>query len=158
MSKFQYHGLNLLVPPPIVFTIALVMTGLLSLKLPLYQISSPWQIICALVLVILSAMSALLSLWSFYRHQTTVSPHVPHETTVLITSGIFAYTRNPMYLSLLLAIAAVQCWWGALSGWGVLPLFVLYMNRFQIEPEEDMLQKKFGGDYRAYLNRSKRWF
>lgn len=94
---------------------------------------------------------------SFRRAKTTVNPMRPHKASALVTSGVYRLTRNPMYVGLLLILVA----WAVFlsSGWALLgPLaFVLYMNRFQIGPEERVLQGLFGPEFTAYRQRVRRW-
>jgi protein-S-isoprenylcysteine O-methyltransferase Ste14 len=94
---------------------------------------------------------------AFKRAQTTVDPTRPANASVVVTHGIYAFTRNPMYLGMLLALAAWAVFLGSLPAWLALPAFVKYMNRFQIEPEERFLRQKFGDPYDGYLLRVRRW-
>jgi protein-S-isoprenylcysteine O-methyltransferase Ste14 len=112
------------------------------------------------VAVIFSALGGVISISgivSFRLAGTTVNPINPNAATSLVSSGIYRVTRNPMYLGVLFL----------LIGWAVYlanPLtlmgavvFVLYMNRFQIAPEERALATKFGEDFTAYKARVRRW-
>jgi protein-S-isoprenylcysteine O-methyltransferase Ste14 len=94
---------------------------------------------------------------AFRRARTTLDPTTPERTSSLVTGGIYGATRNPMYvgvLFLLLAWAAFLCAPWALVG----PvLFVAYMNRFQIGPEEKVLMAAFGGEYARYKSAVRRW-
>ena len=93
----------------------------------------------------------------FRKAKTTVNPFRPRNAGSLVDSGIFRHTRNPMYLALLLA----------LLGWGLYldnlfvlvstVLYVAYLNRFQIRPEERALEELFGGEFTAYRQRVRRW-
>ncbi len=82
----------------------------------------------------------------------------PESTSSLVTSGIYKCTRNPMYVGLLFVLVA----WAVFlsSAWLLVgPLiFVLYMNRFQIAPEERMLSQMFGTTYSTYKGTVRRWF
>lgn len=89
--------------------------------------------------------------------RTTLLPMWPRRTTSLVTTGIFGWTRNPMYLGL---AAALVGWAAFLSAaWPLLGpvLFVLYVNRFQIRPEERALAELFGAEYTNYTGRVRRW-
>ena len=108
-------------------------------------------LVAAAVLVVIGGVVA------FRRAKTTVNPMKPDTASSLVVSGIYRYTRNPMYLGFLLLLMA---WAAALSN--VLALvsllaFVLYMNRFQIVPEERMLASRFAQDYAEYRARVRRW-
>lgn len=104
-----------------------------------------------------AAVAGLAALRSFRRARTTVNPLSPQGCTTLVTSGVFGYSRNPMYLALLLA----------LLGWGLYlanPLAVLlalafipWMNHFQIQPEERVLLRVFGQAFADYRRRVRRW-
>jgi hypothetical protein len=91
------------------------------------------------------------------RAKTTINPFKPQNSTALVTSGVYRFTRNPMYLGLTLIVlgwATFLCSVWALAG----PvLFVLYISRFQIEPEERILSAKFGAAYSDYVSRVRRW-
>ena len=105
----------------------------------------------------LSALFVLAAFASFWRARTTINPLKPERASVLVTHGIYRFTRNPMYLSLLLLLVAYasQLWsWPALVG----PIvFVAYVTRFQIVPEERILASKFGQEYADYQRRVRRW-
>lgn len=105
----------------------------------------------------LSAVVALAAFASFWKARTTINPIKPDRASVLVTHGIYRFTRNPMYLSLLLLLVAyashLGCW-AALAG----PMaYVAYVTRFQILPEERVLLAKFGAEYEAYKRRVRRW-
>ena len=94
---------------------------------------------------------------AFKRARTTINPFKPQNTAALVTSGVYRFTRNPMYLGLfilLLGWAAFLCSAFALLG----PIaFVAYITRFQIVPEERVLSAKFGAAYSEYRARVRRW-
>ncbi len=105
----------------------------------------------------LSAFVAIMAFASFWRARTTINPIQPDRASVLVTHGIYGLTRNPMYLSLLLLLIA---WagqqWSLGAGMGPL-LYLAYVTRFQILPEERVLQAKFGSGYSDYKARVRRW-
>jgi protein-S-isoprenylcysteine O-methyltransferase Ste14 len=72
-------------------------------------------------------------------------------------AGIYRHTRNPMYRGVLFALAAWAVWLASLATFAVLPAFVLYMNRLQIEPEERVLAGLFAGEFAAYPRSVRRW-
>jgi len=76
---------------------------------------------------------------------------------VLVARGIYRYSRNPMYLGFLLLLTALACYLMNAAAFILLPLFLLYMNRFQIVPEERHLLQKFGTEYQAYTTQVRRW-
>ena len=93
----------------------------------------------------------------FRRAQTTVNPMDPSSTSTLVMSGVYRFTRNPMYLG----FAFILLGWGAfLSNAATLLVvagFIFYLTRFQIVPEERALERAFGADFRAYRAVVRRW-
>ena len=109
--------------------------------------------------VIFSAalLIGLSAVFGFHRAKTTVNPLKPEASTALVTGGVYRWTRNPMYLAMLLVLIGWACIvsnWAALA---ILPLFVIYLNRFQIEPEERALQSRFGAEFESYRRKVRRW-
>jgi protein-S-isoprenylcysteine O-methyltransferase Ste14 len=94
---------------------------------------------------------------AFRRAKTTVNPITPEATTTMLTSGLYRFSRNPMYLGLLLVLIGWAIFLSNLLAFALLPLFVLYMNRFQIIPEERVLSGKFAHQFTAYKKTVRRW-
>ncbi|MEX0274126.1 MAG: isoprenylcysteine carboxylmethyltransferase family protein [Flavobacteriaceae bacterium] len=99
-----------------------------------------------------------VAVFQFIRVRTTVNPHMPQKANKLVTGGLYRFSRNPMYLGMLLALLALGLQLGNAFNTIVAALFVSYMNRFQILPEERMLTSIFGDDYRRYCSKVRRWF
>ena len=99
----------------------------------------------------------LMGVRAFREANTTVDPRAPENASQIVGSGIYRFTRNPMYLGVLVVLIA----WTALLanvGAAVVPvLFALYITRWQIVPEERALAQKFGAEYEAYRNSVRRW-
>lgn len=98
-----------------------------------------------------------IALLHFFRRRTTVNPLKPASATALVTGGIYRFSRNPMYLGLATLLLAWAFYLGNLAALAGVALFVLYMNRFQIAPEERALEARFGAEYIAYRTRVRRW-
>lgn len=98
-----------------------------------------------------------IALLHFFRRRTTVNPLKPASATALVTGGIYRFSRNPMYLGLATLLLAWAVYLGNLAALAGVALFVLYMNRFQIAPEERALEERFGAEYIAYRTRVRRW-
>ncbi|NNE78150.1 MAG: isoprenylcysteine carboxylmethyltransferase family protein, partial [Pricia sp.] len=94
----------------------------------------------------------------FARLRTTINPTQPSKANKLVDGGIYAYSRNPMYLALLLILLAWGIWLGNAFNTLLAAGFVAYMNRFQIVPEEQALLDIFGKAYRKYCINVRRWF
>ena len=99
----------------------------------------------------------VVALKRFARAGTTSMPQDPSETTALVTDGVYAYTRNPMYVSILLTLLANAVWSGRRRTLVALPGLMLCLQP-QIEAEEAALARLFGDDYEAYRADVPRWF
>ena len=99
----------------------------------------------------------LLSVGLFHRAKTTVSPFSPDKTEKLVTTGIYHYTRNPMYLGLTIIMTGLAFWLGNWGAFLVIPIFIWYVTNLQIIPEEEVLLEKFGEEYGYYVLRVRRW-
>lgn len=93
----------------------------------------------------------------FGAKSTTITPFEPEKASSLVTDGIFAYTRNPMYLAMALLISAPSLWFGQPAGLAIVVAFVGWITRFQIVPEERALYKLFGDAYVRYVASVRRW-
>ena len=153
----RMQALELKIPPPAVAVlIAGAMWGI-SLVVPLLEMPTFIRVAAALAIALAGVGFSLAGVISFRRARTTVNPMKPETTSSLVCSGIYRVTRNPMYVGLLFVLVA---WAVFLSSvWALLgPLaFVLYINRFQIAPEERVLSTMFGTSYSAYKSRVRRW-
>lgn len=134
---------------------ALAGMTLLHHLFPLIQlISYPWN---ASGLIPLAA-GIILNLNAdtlFKKHHTTVKPF--EESSVLITSGAFRLSRNPMYLGMALILAGAGVLMGSLSPFTLIPVFVIIIDKHFIAPEQRMLDQQFGDDWRHYKARVRRW-
>ncbi len=109
------------------------------------------------VFIAIGSFFGLAGIVSFYLAKTTVNPEKPEKASTLVTSGIYKVTRNPMYVGLVCFLIAWAAWLGSLYSLVFIVVFVLYMNRFQITPEERALTKLFGQDYQDYCQKVRRW-
>jgi protein-S-isoprenylcysteine O-methyltransferase Ste14 len=122
------------------------------------QMSGPeWRRSLALLIAVVGAMVCVVGVLSFRRAGTTVNPLKPESATSLVIVGIYCYIRNPIYWGFLCGLLAWVLVLGSLLALLDLPLFVIYMNRFQICPEEQSLAKLFGSEYHQYRLKVRRW-
>lgn len=106
----------------------------------------------------LGSLVILISVIQFMVKKTTTDPLNPNKASKLITNGIYKFTRNPMYLGMLLFLLAFGLKLGNAFNTIIAAGFVSYMNRFQIKPEEEVLAKMFGKEYNIYCKLTRRWF
>ena len=145
------------IPPPIVLLIALALIYLVSRVDDLITISDALRLSLGTGLLALGLCIMIAGVISFKRAATTVNPLKPESASSLVSSGVFRYTRNPMYLGMILiSIAAVVKSSSVLSLLVVLGFF-LFITRYQIIPEERAMAKLFGEDFEQYQQRVRRW-
>jgi len=149
--------LELKIPPLLVALVfGLAMLGV-SRAFPQLSFALPGGRVIALALATLGGIVALAGVVAFRREGTTVNPMTPGSSSSVVSSGVYHYSRNPMYLGFLLALAG---WAVYLSNaLTVIPVvaFVAYMSQYQIKPEERALLAKFGPSYAQYMSRVRRW-
>jgi protein-S-isoprenylcysteine O-methyltransferase Ste14 len=107
--------------------------------------------------VLLGAVTSLAGVVAFRRSRTTVNPLRPETASSLVNGGVYRLTRNPMYVGFLFVLLGWAVWLWAPWPWLGLPLFMLFLTRFQIVPEERAMEKLFGSAYREYRNQVRRW-
>ncbi len=145
------------IPPPVYGLItALIIWGLDKLLPSLSLLQPPYNRV-GIVLIVIGVSIDLTALAQFYTHKTSFNPFYPDRADRLVIFGIYRYSRNPMYLGLLLSLTGWAIFVGNLVGFVTLPLFVTLMNHLQIMPEEIALVRKFGEPYMNYLQRVRRW-
>jgi protein-S-isoprenylcysteine O-methyltransferase Ste14 len=141
--------------PPTYFSLALIVMILLHFLLPVVRIvPSPWNAI-GVIFLPAGLLFLLTSDQSFHRAGTTVKPFV--ESTVLVTQGVFRYSRNPMYLGFSTLLAGAAFLLGSLMPFVVVLVFAILMDRLFVTAEEKMLADKFGQSYLDYKRRVRRW-
>lgn len=153
--------LELLIPPPILAALTGALMWLVANgEVASNQSAALWIKVLTSILVLTGCLLGGDSVVRFVQSKTTINPHAPEKTRVLVTSGIYRITRNPMYLGLLCFLLAWGIWLAeGVNGLVLLPVpfFIVYMNRFQIEPEERVLEATFEGEYLSYKQRARRW-
>lgn len=150
--------MELKVPPVVVFFVFALLMYFSAEFLPFGEFDFFGRRYLIFFLLILAVIIVGIAMVYFFRARTTVDPTRPAKVSKLVTSGVFAYTRNPMYLAMLLILLAfglkLENAFNTLLAAG----FVAYMNRFQILPEERALLQLFGKEYQQYCAKVRRWF
>ena len=149
--------LELRIPPVVVLVIFMTGMWAAAKRLPYFDAELPGRRYIAALAFLAAIAIGVRGVVVFRRHGTTVNPHTPGKTASVVTTDIYARTRNPMYLALGLLLVAWTVFLDNLAaGLGVL-VFIVYMNRFQIAPEERVLAEKFGAAYDDYRRKVRRW-
>lgn len=155
MSKNNF--LELKIPPVAVFFVFAYLMRMAAHEGPYFDFDLPMKRPIALGVSALGGIFAVASIASFIRAKTTVDPMNPVKAKSLVTSGVNRISRNPMYLSLLLVLIAWASYLSNFVAFALIPLFIVYINRFQIIPEERALLSLFGSEYEEYCRRVRRW-
>lgn len=153
--------MELKVIPVLQVAIAIILMSLIQYYLPDITLSSfvasSVTISFVTLLMVIAIVIGFLAIYSFRVHQTTVNPTKPEASSQVVDSGIYKYSRNPMYLAMLLALIAYATYLQNPLNLSICALFVWYITKYQIVPEERMLIKLFGEDYATYKNQVRRW-
>ena len=145
------------IPPVALFVVVALLMWAVASWLPSWRIALPGRTLATVLLLLVAGAIGIAGVRAFGRARTTVDPLRPERASVLVTSGIYRRTRNPMYVALAIALLAWAFWLAhPLALLGVIA-FVAWMNRYQIAPEERALQALFGAEFERYRSEVRRW-
>ena len=151
------HSLEHRIPPPVVAI--LIAAGMWALArwwpVVAFSVPSPWLV--GLGVASIGGVVSGAGAREFRRVRTTVNPLHPERASSVVSTGIYRYTRNPMYVGIAFVLLGCFLAFGGLSAAVGLPALVWYLTRFQIVPEERILEAKFGDEYRRYRAGVRRW-
>jgi protein-S-isoprenylcysteine O-methyltransferase Ste14 len=151
------NALELKVPPLVLVLVLAVAMWFAAMQLPSLAITLPWRQGFAVTISGGGILLILAGVYAFQKAKTTVNPTKPTAASSVVTSGVYRFSRNPMYLGFLLALIGWAIFLSHTLPFLLLPAFVAYMNRFQISPEECALSTKFGNEYETYKQAVRRW-
>ena len=141
--------------PPAGFLAALVLTVLLHRLWPGPRwLAWPWTLLGAFHVLVGVTLNVIAD-GQFKRAGTTVHPFQP--SAALLPTGVFRYSRNPMYLGLVLILTGVAVGLGSATPLAVIPAFIWWITRRFIIVEERALAERFGQAYADYRRRVRRW-
>jgi protein-S-isoprenylcysteine O-methyltransferase Ste14 len=150
-------SLELKIPPPIVALALGLFMWLTTFVAPSFEAPFGWRLAVALLLVFVGQGIGASGMVAFRRAKTTVNPIRAAAASSLVTSGVYRFTRNPMYFGLLLTLLAWAAYLMCPAAVFWVVAYVLYIGRFQILPEERVLLSLFGADYARYTSEVRRW-
>ncbi len=143
-------------PPPLIYLgtllLGLLADWLLGLSLPM---SAPLRVAALIILLVAGGALLLAAQSHFARAETDVKPW--KTSSAVVSRGIYAFTRNPMYLGMALIYLGLAIAFVSLSALVLLPLLFVAVQTQVIAREERYLEAKFGDEYRAYKARVRRW-
>ncbi|MEL1251408.1 methyltransferase family protein [Aurantiacibacter gilvus] len=153
----KQHPFELAIPPAVLLIAGFALIWAAERFLPAAALTFPAQKWLAVGLVVAGVGVILAGILTFRRHQTSVDPRDPGVASTLVDGGIFALTRNPMYLGMTLILAGSALGHGNWVALVVPVLFALWIDRFQIVPEERSLGAAFPEAFAAYREKTRRW-
>ncbi len=147
----------ILVPPPIYGAITLLIMWLLHKFYPLHCTATSWPVTAGIVVVVFGLLMELFAVFSFRKHKTTINPLRPANTTALVTHGVYALSRNPMYLGMAIILTGAALIMRCLTPLAMPAVFCFVVTLMQIIPEEKILREKFGDEFLRYTETVGRW-
>jgi protein-S-isoprenylcysteine O-methyltransferase Ste14 len=151
------QALELKIPPAAVFLFCAAAMWLLARACPGGEFTFRYAGSLALAIAGSGLAVAVAGIAEFRRLSTTVNPLKPGEASLIVTGGIYRFTRNPMYVGLACCVLAWGLYLRNFAALLCIVIFIVYMTQFQIKPEERALKEKFGDEYASYKSRVRRW-
>ncbi len=145
------------IPPPVYGLLCALLMWWLDKQFPGAAILPAFMKTSGIVLILTGFSLDLYALKQFVGKHTTVNPLSPGKARSIVVSGLYHYTRNPMYLGMLTVLIGWALLLGNLLSFICLPMFVWVLTQMQIKPEERILAEKFGNTYTDYLQQVRRW-
>lgn len=149
--------LNHKIPPPIIALFAALIMYFLAAELPSVSSLTTGKVAVLVLLYLAGSVFSLGGVIAFKKAKTTLNPANLNASTSLVQSGVYRFSRNPMYLGMLIFLAM---WAFYLSTWLSLiglVFFVIYLTEFQIKPEENAMRALFGDEFISYCQKVRRW-
>lgn len=150
-------NLELKILPAIVMVVFIFLMYFVTLIFSSFNNEFVFQIFLSVETFFSGLIVIAAGVYIFKEKHTTVNPLKPEEATSLVTAGIYKFTRNPMYLGIVLILLSWLIFLGNLLNIINIFLFILYMNKYQIIPEERALEKLFGEEFTTYKSKVRRW-
>tara|TARA_Y100000814_G_C12221331_1_gene364952 strand:+ start:121 stop:564 length:444 start_codon:yes stop_codon:yes gene_type:complete len=143
------------IPPPLLVLILVISNYFSSKKIDLILL--PNQDLTSIIIFLIGMLILINPIFKFIKSKTTIDPIKFKKVNKLITSGIYKYSRNPMYLGLLMIIISTSIFYLNIFSISTPFFFYFWINRFQIKREEIFLTEKFGKEYLLYMTKTRRW-
>ena len=143
------------IPPPLLVMILVIFNYFSSKKIDLILI--PNKNLISLIIFLIGMLILINPIFKFIKSKTTIDPIKFKKVNKLITSGIYKYSRNPMYLGLLMIVISTSILYLNILSITTPIIFYFWINRFQIKREEIFLTEKFGKEYLLYMTKTRRW-
>jgi len=147
--------MNNKIPPPIV---TLIFGLCIYFSRPFFpEFSSPLLSSLSVISFVVGISVFVAAVSSFKKQKTTVNPISIETASSLVISGIFKYSRNPMYLGMSLVLLGLTFKFNLIGGLLFTSIFMLFITIFQIKPEEIAMEKLFDQEWKNYTKNVRRW-
>ena len=143
------------IPPPLLVLILVISNYFSSKKIDLILL--PNQNLISFIILLIGVLILINPILKFRKSKTTIDPIKFKKVNKLVTSGIYKYSRNPMYLGLLMIVISTSIFYLNIFSMITPILFYYWINSFQIKREEIFLSEKFGKEYLFYKTETRRW-
>ena len=141
--------------PPVWFLLSIILMVGLHFWLPIKRLFFPPITYLGIVAIAIGIVTILFCAYLFRQNNTAIVPF--QESSYLITQGIFSFSRNPIYLGMIITLMGVWLYLGSLTPVFIVPVFAWLIQKLFIKEEERMLEVKFGEEYREYQATVRRW-
>ncbi len=152
MSKLELK----IIPPLVTAIFALLMWSVTKIT-PEYAIFGQYKTTLAIIILSLGIFIMLVAAAFILKAKTTINPMRPDKSSSLVTSGLYKFSRNPIYLADFIILIAFGVYLSNIFSFIIMIGFIFYMNKFQVKPEERFLEEKFGTDYLTFKAQVRRW-
>jgi protein-S-isoprenylcysteine O-methyltransferase Ste14 len=145
-----------IIPPPFYFFSAFLIVLIFTFIVPVLRYKSNWVFsLIGAVLLVLGMGIGFSALLLFRKNKTTLNPNF--KSIQLVREGPYKFTRNPMYLSMIINFIGISLLFGSLFGL-IITFFLFIVLNYKIIPfEERKIKNTFGRDYQSYFRKVKRW-
>ena len=143
-----------LIPPPIV---TIVFLFVIFFTKDIFRFSIELPILLGYITIVAGLIIIFVAAKQFKAANTTINPTKPETASVLVSNGVFSYSRNPMYLGMLIIIIGFSIIHNLIAIIVFMPLWIIYMINFQIIPEEEAMKILFKEEFLNYSKKTRRW-
>ncbi len=143
-----------LIPPPIV---TIVFLFVIFFTKDIFRFSIELPTLLGYITIVAGLIIIFVAAKQFKAANTTINPTKPETASVLVSNGVFSYSRNPMYLGMLIIIIGFSIIHNLIAIIVFMPLWIIYMINFQIIPEEEAMKILFKEEFLNYSKKTRRW-
>ena len=143
-----------LIPPPIV---TIVFLFVIFFTKDIFRFSIELPTLLGYITIVAGLIIIFVAAKQFKAANTTINPTKPETASVLVSNGVFSYSRNPMYLGMLIIIIGFSIIHNPIAIIVFMPLWIIYMINFQIIPEEEAMKILFKEEFLNYSKKTRRW-